>query len=169
MLNAVHGRKQWLTDVCIERVLPDPPPRRHVNGVNGDSATNGPNGEEKPEEEATAGGEEVEEVSRTGHAVAAEPEEEERVRGYAVVKEPKEEEKVRNTAGYGVVKPREQEREIHRTGYAVGVDPEERPGARYRGARVRTSERTHVARIGMARVVLPPINGNGVEHEDIWR
>jgi hypothetical protein len=55
MLNAVHGRKQWLSDVCIERVLPDPPPRRPANG---EAHANGEE-EEKPlisDEVAETGG-----------------------------------------------------------------------------------------------------------------
>jgi hypothetical protein len=112
MLNAVHGRKQWLTDVCIERILPDPPPRRHANGANGDVTGNGVNGDA---EEGGAGGAEGDGVGRL------------------------------------------------KIGHDVPVDPEER-----RSDKAGVGTRPIIARVGLARVVLPPLTGNGVEPEDIW-
>lgn len=58
-MNTVHGRKQWLTDT---------PLRRQANGVNGDVASNGANGDgEEKVEERVAGGDGK--VLRTGYAV----------------------------------------------------------------------------------------------------
>jgi hypothetical protein len=44
MLNVVHGRQQWLADVCIERVLPERRPQRPMT-ANGDATNGNENGE----------------------------------------------------------------------------------------------------------------------------
>ena len=47
MLNTPHGRQQWLSDVCIERVLPGrlPPRPRKIEGENGETVLQGEDAE----------------------------------------------------------------------------------------------------------------------------
>ena len=44
MLNTSHGRQQWLSDVCIERVLPErlPPRPKRPDGDNAETVLDAP-------------------------------------------------------------------------------------------------------------------------------
>jgi hypothetical protein len=41
MLRNVHGRKQWLTDICNERVLPERPAKPRGSGVSENNGAEG--------------------------------------------------------------------------------------------------------------------------------